>query len=93
MVNSNNEIIDSIFDSSLDLISKSKELSNIISDATDAIITSLENNGKIIIFGNGGSAADAQHLADNYAEQWGNLYEYEVVPCGQRPNGMCVPYV
>ena len=36
MVNSNNEIIDSIFDSSLDLISKSKELSNIISDATDA---------------------------------------------------------
>ena len=66
MVNSNNEIIDSIFDSSLDLISKSKELSNIISDATDAIITSLENNGKIIIFGNGGSAADAQHFAAEF---------------------------
>ena len=66
MVNSNNEIIDSIFDSSLDLISKSKELSNIISDATDAIITSLENNGKIFIFGNGGSAADAQHFAAEF---------------------------
>ena len=40
------------------------------------------------------SAVDAQHLADNYEEQWGNLYEYEVVPCGQRPSsGMCVPYV
>ena len=52
MVNSNNEIIDSIFDSSLDLISKSKELSNIISDATDAIITSLE------ILGSGFQAPD-----------------------------------
>ena len=40
------------------------------------------------------SAEAAQQLADNYAEEWGNLYEYEVVPCGQRPsNGMCVPYV
>lgn len=29
----------------------------------DAIVQSLENGGKILIFGNGGSAADAQHIA------------------------------
>lgn len=66
MVNSNNNIIDSIFDKSLDIISSSKDLSYIISDATDRIITSLQNNGKIVIFGNGGSAADAQHLAAEF---------------------------
>lgn len=29
----------------------------------DAIVESLENGGKILLFGNGGSAADAQHIA------------------------------
>lgn len=29
----------------------------------DAIVEALENGGKILIFGNGGSAADAQHIA------------------------------
>ena len=66
MVKSNNNIIDSIFDKSLDIISSSKDLSYRISDATDRIITSLQNNGKIVIFGNGGSAADAQHLAAEF---------------------------
>ena len=31
--------------------------------AAKACIKSLKNNGKILIFGNGGSAADAQHIA------------------------------
>jgi D-sedoheptulose 7-phosphate isomerase len=31
--------------------------------AVDAVITSLKGNGKILLCGNGGSAADAQHLA------------------------------
>ena len=66
MSDSNNATINSIFDRSLDVISNSKELSNIISNAVDAIITSLQNNGKIIIFGNGGSAADAQHFAAEF---------------------------
>jgi D-sedoheptulose 7-phosphate isomerase len=29
----------------------------------DALVSSLENGGKLLIFGNGGSAADAQHIA------------------------------
>ena len=34
-----------------------------IEEATEIIINSLKNKGKIIFCGNGGSAADAQHLA------------------------------
>ena len=36
---------------------------------------------------------EAQHLVEYYEGEWGKLYEYQVVPCGQRPAGMCVPYV
>lgn len=34
-----------------------------ILEITDAVVTSLKKGGKIIFFGNGGSAADSQHLA------------------------------
>jgi len=34
-----------------------------VSDAAKLLIKTLENGGKILIFGNGGSAADAQHFA------------------------------
>ncbi len=38
-------------------------LSNLIESASLSCIESLENDGKILLFGNGGSAADAQHIA------------------------------
>lgn len=38
-------------------------VSNEIKIATNLCITALKNNGKILLFGNGGSAADAQHIA------------------------------
>jgi D-sedoheptulose 7-phosphate isomerase len=34
-----------------------------VTDAADAIIESLRRNGRLLTFGNGGSAADAQHVA------------------------------
>lgn len=37
--------------------------SQLISDAARMIIESIQSGGKLIVFGNGGSAADAQHLA------------------------------
>ena len=40
------------------------------------------------------SAEAAQHLADNYAEEWGNLYEYEVHRggiCPTYPRGTRIP--
>jgi D-sedoheptulose 7-phosphate isomerase len=38
-------------------------LCDVIEIAANTCITSLNSNGKILIFGNGGSAADAQHIA------------------------------
>jgi D-sedoheptulose 7-phosphate isomerase len=38
----------------------------VISEIKDRIVHSLRNNGKIFICGNGGSAADAQHLAAEF---------------------------
>ena len=34
-----------------------------IGEAADAIVRSLRSGGKLLVFGNGGSAADAQHVA------------------------------
>ena len=38
-------------------------LTKSIEIATQLCLDSLQNGGKILIFGNGGSAADAQHIA------------------------------
>ncbi len=48
---------------SADAIKKAANLSQEIEKAIMEIISSLEKGNKILIFGNGGSAADAQHIA------------------------------
>ena len=55
--------INTIFDDSIDVITKSKNLSEKINESVIKIISCLKNNGKVVLFGNGGSAADAQHMA------------------------------
>lgn len=45
---------------------KEKLIENSLNDierATELILNALNNGGKVIIFGNGGSAADSQHIA------------------------------
>ncbi len=37
-----------------------------IVEISDVIVSALKNNNKILIFGNGGSAADAQHIAAEF---------------------------
>ena len=39
------------------------QFSDLIAEIADKMVQSLKNGGKILFFGNGGSAADAQHLA------------------------------
>lgn len=46
-----------------DAIGKLRAMSDQIAPLADAWLTALRNGKKIIFFGNGGSAADAQHLA------------------------------
>jgi D-sedoheptulose 7-phosphate isomerase len=53
------------------LILKDQSLIETIDKASQAIITSFRNGGKVMFCGNGGSAADAQHLA---AELSGRFY-------------------
>jgi D-inositol-3-phosphate glycosyltransferase len=52
------------FESSMETLQRSRELiSASILDASQLLIECLENGGKILVCGNGGSAADAQHFA------------------------------
>jgi phosphoheptose isomerase len=39
-------------------------------DAADAIVGSLKRGGKLLVFGNGGSAADAQHVASELVNRF-----------------------
>lgn len=50
---------------------QSPQLIDVIGKVVDACVLSLQNNGKVLFCGNGGSAADAQHLA---AELSGRFY-------------------
>ena len=57
------EQITQILNQSVDTIKKSIPLSSEINSTVDLIVNSIKNGNKLIIFGNGGSAADAQHIA------------------------------
>lgn len=58
--------IESLFKSSAFLISKSMKLSPNILKSIKIIQISISQGNKIIIFGNGGSAADAQHIVAEF---------------------------
>lgn len=57
------EIIENLFDESARFILQSKVLTNQISDIVDLTVKAFRNGNKVVIFGNGGSAADSQHFA------------------------------
>ena len=59
----NNEIINNLFDESAHFILDSKKLTNQLSKIIEIIIGAYKTGNKVIIFGNGGSAADSQHFA------------------------------
>ena len=61
-----NDIIGKKILESAEIIEKSINLSQKISDAVDEIYNSLKNGNKIYLFGNGGSAADAQHISAEF---------------------------
>jgi len=73
-MNSNNEAIKRRLMESSEikaLMSKDSELVSAIGEAVDCIVSTYQNGGKVLFCGNGGSAADAQHLA---AELSGKFY-------------------
>lgn len=70
--------ISKLFDQSITIISASKTLEKSIQNVIDKIITCFENGNKIIIFGNGGSAADSQHFAAEFVGRF--LLERQSLP-------------
>ena len=64
--NSNVDYIEKKFLESSQLIKNSSYLSSDIIECVNIIIKSLKKGKKIVLFGNGGSAADAQHIAAEF---------------------------
>ena len=56
-------IIESEFNAHIKVANSLHKLNDSVASAAELCINSLKNGGKILIFGNGGSAADAQHIA------------------------------
>lgn len=77
MKNYENEILN-IFEKSTEVIHKSKAISKDINSVVNMIIETIENENKIVIFGNGGSAADAQHMSAEFVGRY--LIERESLP-------------
>lgn len=63
---SKNSEISKLIDESVKNISECKKMVNEINQVKDIIINTLKNENKIILFGNGGSAADCQHMAAEF---------------------------
>jgi D-sedoheptulose 7-phosphate isomerase len=50
----------------------------VLTQAIDAVVAAFKNGNKLLIFGNGGSAADAQHIAAEFTNRF--LIEREPLP-------------
>ena len=61
-----NHMIEKTLEQSTKIIADLHDLSNEINKTVNLIITAVNKNRKIIIIGNGGSAADAQHIAAEF---------------------------
>ncbi len=62
----NIDFIEQTIDESVDVILQCKKDAKIIQSIANEIILCFENNNKVVLFGNGGSAADAQHIAAEF---------------------------
>ena len=62
----NEDLIIDLIQESIDMKEKMKKLAPTISNIVDMIVNAYNNKNKVIIFGNGGSAADAQHIAAEF---------------------------
>jgi D-sedoheptulose 7-phosphate isomerase len=64
------EIISTHLATHLDVVGKLRAQEEFIAGLAARIVTSLEAGNKVLFFGNGGSAADAQHLAAEFVVRY-----------------------
>ena len=74
-----NTVTKELFEECISIIIKSKKLVDKITDVAALIIECFNNGNKVIVFGNGGSAADAQHLAAEFVGRY--KIERKSLPC------------
>ena len=72
-------IIKDIIQESIDMKIKMQNLAPVIEQIVNCIIDAYKNENKVIIFGNGGSAADAQHIAGEFVGRF--FKERKALPC------------
>ena len=68
------KIIQASIDVKLQVL-ENKELQKTVGRSVEALVTAFKNGNKVLFCGNGGSAADAQHLA---AEFSGRFLEFDL---------------
>ena len=64
------KIVQQAFEESIDAITSAKSLDQIIVNAAERMLSCFACGGKILICGNGGSAADAQHLSSELLNRY-----------------------
>jgi D-sedoheptulose 7-phosphate isomerase len=69
-MSSESEVINAYLDDASSLMLQSKILTKALDIAADLIAETLHKGGKILLCGNGGSAADAQHIAAEFVGQY-----------------------
>ena len=72
------ENIKNTFNESIETIQASSDLAEKIDSTVSIILNCFKNKNKLIIFGNGGSAADAQHIAAEFIGRF--CHERESLP-------------
>ena len=65
-----NDIIKNEFNAHIKAANLLHSLTDMVATSAQLCINCLKNGGKILIFGNGGSAADAQHIAAELAGRY-----------------------
>lgn len=76
-----NNIIKSIIQSSIDVkqqVLQNEELIQTIQESVAVIVSAFKNGNKVLFCGNGGSAADAQHLAAEFSGRF--YYDRKALP-------------
>jgi D-sedoheptulose 7-phosphate isomerase len=71
--------IQQLIQESIDMKIKMKTLAPVIEKIVQVIVYAYRNENKVIIFGNGGSAADAQHIAGEFVGRF--FLERKALPC------------
>lgn len=65
-----NLIKEALDDARTAFLDSSEKCADSVVELVEAIVNSMEKGGKVLLFGNGGSAADAQHIAAEFVNRF-----------------------